>query len=115
MATFSVSLEVLPGVSPEWVEKELFAVLQELASAPPGERELERARRVQLADWVFANERIHQQAMTLGFDLTLFEEDHGRRLTAASLASTPWALCAAVAEVVDPNSGGIIGWSLPES
>ncbi|MEM9293371.1 MAG: pitrilysin family protein [Acidobacteriota bacterium] len=114
-ATFSVSLEVLPGVSPARVEEELFAVLQELASGPPGERELERARRVQLADWVFANERIHQQAMTLGFDLILFQEDHGRRLTAASLASTPQALSAAMAEAVDPRSGGIIGWSLPES
>jgi zinc protease len=113
----SVSLELLPGVDPDEVEQLLLAELEALAGGaqPVSGDELERARRVLVADWVFAHERVHQQAVTAGFDVALFDPDHHQRELDRVLALDRDRLAEAAARYLTPERGGVLGRSLPRS
>jgi zinc protease len=110
----TISCELLPGVAPARVEATLAAELQRLRAAPPSAAELERAKRIVLADWVFGHERTHQQAVAVGFalahgDLELPE----RQLRAVAEASG--ADCVAAAQAgLELERGSVLAWSLPE-
>lgn len=110
--SLAVVLELVPGADRKAVEKEVVEQLARLATEPPTPKELERARRVLLADWVFGHERVHQQALSAGFALTLFDLDHPRRWLQRSLDADEDQLAAA-ARCFDPAGGGVVGWSLP--
>lgn len=113
MGFFSLALEVVPGTEPRAVEAEVLAALSALVGSSPSPVELERARRLLLADWVFAHERVHQQALTAGFVLSLFDLDHTRRWLQRSLELSPEEVLAA-AQRMDLASAGVLGWSLPD-
>lgn len=77
------------------------------------EGELERARRLLLSDWVFAIERIHQQALVAGGSLSRFRPgvvtEFLRRVEGATAAQVRRA--AEKHLVLRPP--GVVAWSLP--
>ncbi len=109
----SIALELVPGAHPERVEAELFALLGEIGREPPGAGELERARQVLRADWVFAHERVHQQALAAGYALTHFDLGFLERSLEAALESTADEISHAAESLFRPAAGGVVGWSLP--
>ena len=57
------ALEVVPGVDPARVEAELLGEIERLGKEGPGAVELERVKRIAVADWVFGHERLHHRAL----------------------------------------------------
>jgi zinc protease len=110
--TIAVEAELHEGADPREVEERVLAHLRALAEAPLGEAELARARVSLLADWVFGNEQAHQQALTLGFGVALFDEAHAERSLAAALAASPEELQEAAKRWLVPQRG-VVGWALP--
>lgn len=112
-----VSAEVLPGVNPDDVEAEVKRGLVELRSRPPSDRELERARRLVLADWVFALERVHHQAMVVGQAEAALSSGYPAEHLRALLGCDRERLIE-VAERCLPldadELGGIVGWSFSD-
>ena len=109
-STIQLSLEVMPGVACERVEERL---LEDLAGAASSisPAEVERGKRLLLADWVFGQERIDQQALRIGLAQTLFDSDFPQRYLGHALDADVDSLTAA-ADHLHP-AGGVIGWSLP--
>jgi zinc protease len=109
-----IAAEVMPGIEPERVEAEILSHLEALAAAPVSGEELERARRVSFADWVFGHERVHQQAVSAGVALALFDLEHLDRHLSRLLEATPDDLFRIAGRQLDPSLGAVLGWSLPE-
>jgi zinc protease len=109
----TVAAEVIPGVDPEAVEERVLELLAEVRRAPPAERELERARRVLSADWIFGHERIHQQALTLAWSAALFDPEFPGRQLDRALATDGDCLRRTAERWLDAERGGVIGWSHP--
>ena len=110
MATLSA--EAVPGVHPERLEHELTARIEGLADRPPDDGELERARRILFADWVFLHEPIAERAMTAALEHTLFSPGMSResfRALAAASSSDVAAACAAWLSA----EARVVGWSVP--
>jgi zinc protease len=110
---FTVALELVPGVDPAEVEALVLGEMERLAAHPPSGEEVERARQIAFADWVFAHERIHQQALTAGYSLALFDLGHAERQLAVLLAAEPDQVTRAAHQYLLSAAGGIAGWSLP--
>jgi zinc protease len=110
--TVTVEAELHEGAEPREVEERVLAHLRALAESPLNEAELARARVSLLADWVFGNEQAHQQALTLGFGVALFDEAHAERNLAAALAASAEELQAAARRWLVPERG-VVGWALP--
>lgn len=110
MATLSA--EAAPGVRPERLEEELYVRVEGLSSRPPDAEELERAKRMLFADWVFMHEPIAERAMTAALEHALFSPgfscDSFRALAEAT-ASDVAAACAAWLSA----ETRVVGWSLP--
>lgn len=113
MMTFAA--EVVPGVEPARVEARVLELLAELRHRPPGEEELERCRQMAAADWVFGHEKVHQQALSVGAALALFDLEHLDRHLERLLAAGSGQLLEAADRYLNPERGGVIGWSLPKS
>ncbi len=114
----AIAAEVVPGIEPARVEAELMAELAALAgpgAAPPTAEEIERARQVVLADWVFGHERIHQQALAAGFALALYDLGYLERNLKETLAVDASRLQEVAARYLRPAAGGVLGWSLPRT
>ena len=109
----TISAEVVPDVEPERVEAEMLKVLGDLFRDPPGEEEVERARRIAIADWVFGHERVHQQALSLGLAVTLFDAGHLDRHLQGLLETGPERLLDVAERHLRPERGSVLGWSLP--
>lgn len=110
-----VAAEVVPGVEPARVEARILELLAELETNPPSAEELERARQIATADWVFGHEKVHQQALSVGIALTLFDLEHLDRHLAGTLAAGPAQVLDVAARYLRPQNGGVLGWSLPKS
>ncbi|MGE0641638.1 MAG: M16 family metallopeptidase [Thermoanaerobaculia bacterium] len=110
---FVFSFELLPGVDPEEIEARLDTILQGLRDEAPGEEELERARRVHLADWVFQLERIHQQAIHAALAAAQGDILLPERQLAAAMAAEPGALRLLAERYLDPRRGVVRGLSRP--
>jgi zinc protease len=110
----AIGAEVVPGVDPARVEAALLRHLADLAATPPSAEEVERSKQIALADWVFGHERVHQQALSAGFALALFDLDHLERSLRALLAASPEELGEIAARYFDLASG-VVGWSLPRA
>jgi predicted Zn-dependent peptidase len=111
----TIAGEVVPEVEPERVEARVLELLSELFTAPPSAEELERSRRIAHADWVFKHEKLHQQALSLGQALALFDLDH-LDLYLRQVAETSGDRLLEVADrYLRPERGGVLGWSLPKS
>jgi zinc protease len=111
----TIAAEVVPGVEPARVERELLGLLAALVRTPPAAEEVERARQVALADWVLHHERVEQQALSLAVALALFDAEHLDRQMGRLLAVTPETLHAAAARYLRPETGSVLGWSLPRA
>ena len=112
-AALMLAAELLPGVGHEEVEKTLFAELESLASEPPTAEELERARRIVLADWIFGHQRVRQQALSVGAALTLFDLEHPRRLLGQVATVTAAELEPVIERWLVERESTVIGLSLP--
>jgi zinc protease len=112
--TFSVSCELVPGADPARVEALVAGELAALASGarPPSAAELERARRVTAADWVFGHDKVHQQALAAGFALALFDLRHSEREMAQALAAGAADVVAVAGRHLD-LAAAVVGWSRP--
>jgi zinc protease len=111
----TIAAEVVPGVEPARVERELLALLADLAATPPALEEVERARQVALADWVLHHERVEQQALSLALALALFDAEHLDRQMRGLLTASPAVLHEAAGRYLRPERGSVLGWSLPRS
>ncbi len=109
-----LAAEVVPGIEPARVEAEVMRLLAE-AAGEAGIEELERARQILLADWVFGHEKVHQQALSAGFALTLYDLDFLERHLQAALETEVDALAGIAARYLDPERSGVLGWSLPRA
>ncbi|HYH47897.1 MAG TPA: pitrilysin family protein [Thermoanaerobaculia bacterium] len=108
-----LAAEVVPGIEPARVEAEVMRLLAEAAAGEAPIEELERARQILLADWVFGHEKVHQQALSAGFALTLYDLDFLERHLAAALDSGLERLAEVAARYFTPERSGVLGWSLP--
>lgn len=109
----TVAAEVVPGVEPARVEAELLRLLEETASAPPAADELERARQITTADWVFGHERVHQQALSAGLALAVFDLGHLDRHLRLLMEAGAGRVHEVASRYLRPERGGVLGWSLP--
>ena len=110
-----ISAEVVPGIAPAAAEEELMRQLAMLRERAPDLEEVERARRIAFADWVFGHERVHQQALSAAHALTFHDLGHIERHLAEMLATGPERLQELAVRYLDPERGGILGWSLPKA
>ena len=115
-----LAAELVPGVEPQDVEDILLEELEDLGRRPPTATEVERAKHVYFADWVFGHETVEQQALLLGAALSLFDADHPWRhlhqLRTAGLETVQDAArrLFGPGRLFGPNMRGVIGWSLPQ-
>lgn len=118
-SSLSITAELVPGIEAGRVEAEMLGHLESLANAPPTAAEVDRAREVLYADWSFSHERISQQGLTVGSDLTFFDpgwsgaqvrrlaevtSEEVRRVARRHLHPDAWVA----------GRGAVLGWSLPE-
>ncbi|MFN7960939.1 MAG: pitrilysin family protein [Thermoanaerobaculia bacterium] len=108
-----IAAELVPGVEPAAAEAALLGELARIRSEGFSAEEIERARQILLADWTFLHERVHQQAITLGAALTLFDLRHPERTLGALARLDADSLNRAARRYLDPERGGVLGWSLP--
>jgi zinc protease len=111
----AIATDLLPGSDAGEVERHLFAELARLRNGGIEDDELERARRVFLADWVLGVERIHQQGVTAALALAQVDLGLPERLLARALASPKNELGAAARRWLDPEAGSVLGICRPES
>jgi len=111
--SMTVVAEVLPGVEPERVEAAVFNILADLATRPPTAAETARAREVLLADWAFGHERISQQGLTVAADLALLGQGWTEATLQEMAALGREDLFRAAANLLRPERGSVLGWSLP--
>ncbi|HET9227091.1 MAG TPA: insulinase family protein, partial [Thermoanaerobaculia bacterium] len=111
----TIAAEVVPGVEPSRVEAEVLRLLEEAASAPPSAEELERARQITMADWVFGHERVHQQALSAGLALAIFDLGHPDRHLRLLLEARADQVHEVASRYLRPERGGVLGWSLPKT
>ena len=109
----TVALEVLPGVEPRRAEEVLLREIDRLAASPASADEVERARKIALADWVFDHEKVYQQAFLVGTALALFDADHPWRYHERLMAAGPADLVEIADRYLRPERSGVLGWSLP--
>jgi zinc protease len=112
-STVSCALELLPGVDPAEVERRLGDELARVRDEPLGAAELERAKRVLEADWVFQQERIHQQAVIVALAAAQGDVDLPRRAIAEALACDAARLREVATRYLDPAAGSVLGLSRP--
>ncbi len=109
----AVALEVVPGVEPARVESEVLRQIEELRRKGPSDAEVARAKRIIAADWVFAHEKVFQQAFLAGTALALFDLEHPWRYFERLLVAEAGDLGGAAERYLRPEAGGVLGWSLP--
>ena len=107
------SFELLPGVDPREIELRLDEQLALLRAVPPADEELERARRVHLADWVFQLERIHQQGIHAALAAAQGDIALPERQLAQALACEPRELQRLAERYFDPRRAAVRGISRP--
>ncbi len=109
--TLTVAAELVPGADPDRVEELVLEELGRLRAEPPGDEEIERARRLLLAEWVYSLDTVEQLALAAGVAVALFDPGYQERHAARILAAGAAELAAAAAGYLDPDRGGVVGWS----
>ncbi len=113
-AHLACSFEVLPDGDPAEVERRLEAELADLRDRPIADAELERGKQILLADWVFQQERIHQQAITAALALAQGDLEQPEKLVRRALECDAAELQRLARRYLDPRAGSVFGISLPE-
>ena len=111
----AVALEVVPGVEPARVEAEVLEQIDRLRREGPSAAEVARAKRIIVADWVFAHEKVFQQAFLAGTALALFDLEHPWRYFERLLSAEVDRLEEVAERYLRPEAGGVLGWSLPRT
>ena len=91
----------------------MFELLEEVRQGPIAERELVRAKQVFRADWVFAHERIYQQALLVGSALAHHDAEfpeHYRRQIADCDGEDLRQTASRYLEL----DAGVVGWCRPK-
>jgi zinc protease len=109
----TVAAEVVPDIEPARVEEKLLALLAKAVAEPPSAEEMERAKQIATADWVFGHEKVHQQALAAGLALTLFHLGHLEEHLRDLLDTGTDRLLDVASRYLRPERGGVLGWSLP--
>jgi len=109
----TVAAEVVPGVEPGRVEAELLRLLGEVLTSPLPEEELERARQIATADWVFGHEKVHQQALSAGLALTVFDLDHLDRTCGSCWRPAPTGCARLPRAICRPSAAACSGGPCP--
>jgi zinc protease len=107
-----IGMELLPGVEPERAEAVLRGELERLRREPPTAGELERARQIAVADWIFGHERVHQQALAAGFAVALFDLGHPERELRRIIEASIEEVAPVAQRTLDLDSSSVIAWSL---
>lgn len=113
-AHVACSMELLPGTEAAEVEARLDAELAALRDLAVGDEELERSKQILVADWVFQQERIHQQAITAALALAQGDLEQPERVVARALECDARELLRVARLYLDPDRGSVRGLSLPE-
>lgn len=108
----TLTAEAAPGVEPARLEAEVCSRVDDLAASPPSTVELERAKRVLFADWVFMHERIGERAISAALEHALFFPGFTRGSYEALARTTAADVSDACAVWLSPATR-IVGWSLP--
>jgi zinc protease len=111
----TVAAEVVPGVEPARVEARVLELIEELRRNSLREEELERCRQIASADWVFGHEKVHQQALSVGLALALFDLEYLDLHMERLLATDADRLAEVTDRYLRPERGAVVGWSLPKS
>ncbi len=109
----TLAAEAAAGVEPARLEAEMCARVDGLAASPPSAEELERAKRVLFADWVFMHERIAEQAVSAAVEHALFFPGFSRDSFEVLARATAADVSDACAVWLSPVTR-IVGWSLPD-
>lgn len=107
------ALELIPGVTVEQAESALLEEIARLGDQGPSREEIERARKILVADWIFGHEKINQQAFLMATDLALWDAERNWRYFDRVLRLEPDELQAVAGCYLRPSAGGVLGWSLP--
>lgn len=107
------ALEAVPGIAPEAIEDSFWKILREARETGITEVEIERAKRMFLADWVFGFETVQSRAAALAQALCLFDQGYLERQRTQVLATTLKDLSNVAEKYLQPTESGIAGWSLP--
>ena len=113
-AHLACSFEVLPDGDEAEVERRLEDELAALRDQPVGDEELERGKQILVADWVFQQERIHQQAITAALALAHGDLEQPEKIVRRALEVDANALQDLARRYLDPRAGSVFGVSLPE-
>ncbi len=108
----TLAAEAAVGVEPARLEDEVCVRIDRLAAAPPSGEELERAKRVLFADWVFMHERIAERAISAALEHALFFPGFNRKSHELLARATAADVSDACANWLAPATR-IVGWSLP--
>ncbi|HEY0510342.1 MAG TPA: pitrilysin family protein [Thermoanaerobaculia bacterium] len=111
----TITAEVVPGVEPARVEARVLELMADLRRLPPDDEEMERCRQIAVADWVFGHEKVHQQALSVGQALALFDLEYLDLHLERLLATDTTRLLEVAERHLRPERGSIVGWSLPKS
>lgn len=108
------SFELLPHGDPAEIEKRLADELAALRTVTLADEELERGKQILLADWVFQQERIHQQGITAALALAQGDMALPERIVRRALECDAAELRRLAGRYLDPSAGSVFGLSLPE-
>ena len=109
-----IAAEAMPDADPTAIERVVFEELDHFRGKPPSQPELDRARSMLQADWIFGHERIHQQAMLVATVETLFDSEYPARHLRAVRECSRDDLMRVAQKYLSPSDGAVIGWSLAE-
>ena len=104
--------EANAGAAPERLEAALCVQVDGLSERPPDAHELERAKRILLADWVFLHQRPGERAITAALEHALFRPGFSRDSFRWLREATAADVVAASVEWLSPRTR-VVGWSLP--
>ncbi|MCP4203306.1 MAG: insulinase family protein [bacterium] len=109
-----ISAELLPGVEPARVEDLVLDGLRELLRHPQSPVELENAKRMLLADWVFGLERILRQGLAVGQAEAVFDAGYPERHLRGLLGCESEDLETVARRnltTAGGDLGGVVGWA----
>lgn len=109
----SVAAELIRGSDRATVEERMLDVIGSMTTDPPDAPEVERARQVVLAEWAYGHERLSQQSLAVGSELTLYGAGWWDGYLERLAAVTPDDVARVSARHLRPHEGAVLGWSLP--
>ncbi len=108
-----ISTEAVPEADPARIEAMLLGELALMRQGGISGEELERARCLVRADWLFSHERVHQQTLQLGYAAAFTDLGFPGRYLERVTAVTREDAERVARRYLDPERGAVVGWSHP--